>query len=127
MKKLFGLAVAVVAVVAVGVVALSAASVYADGGGCCSGMSKSSAKGGCCSDTLSKLNLTPEQKAKVESLRADTRRATSTSEMHQMFSAGLEKILTPDQLAQLKTQCEKTTKSGGGCPFMNSLKSNKQT
>ncbi len=87
MKKLFGLAVAVVAVVAVGVVALSAASVYADGGGCCSGMSKSSAKGGCCSDTLSKLNLTPEQKAKVESLRADTRRATSTSEMHQMFSS----------------------------------------
>jgi hypothetical protein len=43
-----------------------------------------------------------------------------------MFSAGLEKILTPDQLAQLKTQCEKPMKSGG-CPFMNSAKTNKQT
>ncbi|MGA2140411.1 MAG: hypothetical protein ABSH14_16255 [Verrucomicrobiia bacterium] len=118
MRKLFVLAV-------VAVVALGAASVYADGG-CCAGKSKSSAKGGCCSDKLSKLNLTPEQKAKIETLRADTRRATSTSESHQMFSAGLEKILTPDQLAQLKTQCEKPMKSGG-CPFMNSAKTNKQT
>jgi Spy/CpxP family protein refolding chaperone len=119
MKKLFVLAV-------VAVVALGAASVYADGGGCCSGAAKSSAKGGCCNDMLSKLNLTPEQKAKIETLRADTRKATSTSESHQMFSAGLEKILTPEQLAQLKTQGEKTSNSGG-CPFMNSTKTNKQT
>jgi len=119
MRKFLALAVAAV-------VALGAASVYADGG-CCAGMSKSSAQSGCCnSDMLSKLNLTPEQKAKVETLKADTRRATSTSEAHQMFSAGLEKILTPDQLAQLKTQCEKPMKSGG-CPFMNSTKTNKQT
>jgi len=114
-----------IAVAVVAVVALSAAAVYA-GDGCCAGKSKSSAKGGCCSDMLSKLNLTPEQKAKIDTLRADTRRATSTSESHQMFSAGLEKILTPDQLAQLKTQCEKPMKSGG-CPFMNSTKTNKQT
>jgi len=119
MKKLFVLAVVAAAV------ALGAALVHADGG-CCAGKSQSSAKSGCCNDMLSKLNLTPEQKAKIETLRADTRRATSTSESHQMFSAGLEKILTPDQLAQLKTQCEKTTKSGG-CPFMNSTKTNKQT
>jgi len=118
MKKIFVLAV-------MAAVALGGASVYADGG-CCASKSKSSANGGCCSDMLSKLNLTPEQKAKIDTLRADTRRATSTSESHQMFSAGLEKILTPDQLAQLKTQCEKPMKSGG-CPFMNSTKTNKQT
>ena len=120
MKKLFVLAVAVAAVVALG-----AASVYADGG-CCASKSKSSAKGGCCSDTLSKLNLTPEQKAKIETLKADTRRATSTSESHQIFNAGLEKILTPEQLTQWESHCSKTMKSGG-CPFMNSTKTDKQT
>ena len=118
MKKVFVLAV-------MAAVALGAASVYADGG-CCASKSKSSANGSCCSDKLSKLNLTPEQKAKIDTLRADTRRATSKSESNQMFSAGLEKILTPDQLAQLKTQCEKPMKSGG-CPFMNSTKTDKQT
>ena len=75
---------------------------------------------------FSKLNLTPEQKAQIETLKADARRATSTSEMHQIFSAGLEKILTPDQLAQCQSHSGKATKSGG-CPFMNSAKSNKQT
>ena len=119
MKKFFVLAVAAA-------VAMGAAAVYA-GDGCCAGMSKSSAKGNCCSsDMFSKLNLTDAQKAQIETLKADSRRATSTSEMHQMFSAGLEKILTPDQLAQLKTQCDKAMKSGG-CPFMNSAKTNKQT
>ena len=118
MRRFLALAVAAVVV-------MGGTAVYA-GDGCCAGKSKSSAKGGCCNDMLSKLNLTPEQKAKIETLRADTRRATSTSEMHQMFSAGLEKILTPEQLTQLKTQGEKTMKSGG-CPFMNSTKTNKQT
>jgi Spy/CpxP family protein refolding chaperone len=107
------------------VVALGAASVYADGG-CCAGKSQSSAKGGCSGDMLSKLNLTPEQKAKIETLKADTRRATSTSEMHQVFHAGLEKILTPEQLTQWESQCGKTMKSGG-CPSMNSTKTGKQT
>jgi Spy/CpxP family protein refolding chaperone len=119
MKKLFVLAVA--AAVAVG-----AAAVYADSG-CCAGMSKSSAKGNCCSsDMFSKLKLTDAQKAQIETLKADTHRATSTSEMHQMFSAGLEKILTPEQLAQWESHCSKAMKSGG-CPFMNSAKTNKQT
>lgn|ERR1022692_1371447 len=119
MSKALGYALAAVLLMA-------GASVYADGG-CCAGMSKSSAQGGCCSsDMLSKLNLTPEQKAKIESLKADTRRATSTSEMHAMFSAGLEKILTPEQFAQWGTHSGNAMKSGG-CPFMNSLKTNKQT
>jgi hypothetical protein len=45
-----------------------------------------------------------------------------------MFNSGLEKILTPDQLAQLDSHCGKA-KESGGCPFMKSLgaKSDKQT
>jgi len=92
-------------------------------------MSKSGAKGASCSgDMFSKLNLTPDQKAKIETLKADCRRATSTSELHTIFTAGLEKILTPEQLAQWKSQCDKPA-SGGGCPFMKSMdaKPDKQT
>ena len=108
MKKLFVLAVA--AMVAMGV------TVYA-GEGCCAGMSKTGAS--CSGDMFSKLNLTPEQKAKVNTLIADCHKATSQSEFHSMFNSGMAKILTADQLAQWKSMSEKAAKSGT-CPFMNS-------
>jgi len=117
MKKLLVFALA--AIVTSGV-----AAVYA-GEGCCGGM----AKGATCSgDSLSKLNLTDAQKAKVETLKTDCRKATSTSELHTIFTAGLEKILTPEQLAQWKSQSDKAA-SSGGCPFMKSMgaKTDKQT
>ena len=120
MKKFLAFTVAAV-------VALSAASVFA-GEGCCGGMSKSSAKGASCGDMLSKLNLTPDQKAKIDVLKQGCLKATSTSEFHAMFNSGLAKILTPDQLAQWDTQCDKA-KESGGCPFMKSMgaKADKQT
>jgi Spy/CpxP family protein refolding chaperone len=121
MKRILAFAVAAI-------ITMGAAAVYA-GPGCCAGMSKTGAKGGACSgDMFSKLKLTDEQKAKVEALKADCRRATSTSECHDVFSKGLEKILTPEQLTQWKAQSDKAVK-GGTCPFMNSAgaKANKQT
>ena len=108
------LAVAVAAVVALG-----AASVFA-GEGCCGGMSKSSAKGASCGDMFSKLSLTAEQKAKVETLKQDCLKATSTSEFHAIFNSGLEKILSPDQLAQWETHSGKA-KASGECPYMKSV------
>jgi hypothetical protein len=111
------------AVAAVAIMVAGTAAVYA-GEGCCGGMS---AKGtSCSSDSFSKLNLTPDQKAKVEALKQDCLRATSRSEFHQMFGAGLEKILTPDQLAQWQSHCDSVTKSSG-CPYSNGVKTNKQT
>jgi hypothetical protein len=120
MKKFLAFTVAAV-------IAFGAARVFADSG-CCAGMSKSSAKGASCGDMFSKLNLTDEQKAKVETLKQSCLKATSTSEFHAMLTSGLAKILTPDQLAQWDTQCGKA-KESGGCPFMKSLgaKSDKQT
>jgi Spy/CpxP family protein refolding chaperone len=116
MKRL--LAVAVVAVMVAGT-----AAVYA-GEGCCGGMS---AKGASCSgDSFSKLNLTPDQKTKVEALKQGCLRATSRSEFHQMFGAGLEKILTPEQLAQWQSHCDGVAKSTA-CPYSNSAKTAKQT
>ncbi|MGA2604878.1 MAG: hypothetical protein ABSG14_11680 [Verrucomicrobiia bacterium] len=109
MKKFLAFTVVVV-------IAVSAAALYA-GEGCCAG--KSAKGAACCSDMFSKLNLTPEQKARVNNLFIDCHKATSHSEFHAMLSNGLEKILTPDQLAQWKAMCDKDAKSGG-CPFMKS-------
>ena len=87
-------------------------------------MSDKAAKSGasCSGDMFSKLNLTPDQKARVNTLMEDCHKATSQSEFHAMLSSGMEKILTPDQLAQWKAMKEKSSKSGG-CPFMNSTSS----
>ncbi len=112
MKRFLAFAVAAVVV-------LSAAAVYA-GEGCCAGMSAKGAS--CSSDSFSKLNLTPDQRAKINTLMTECHKATSTSEFHQLMSSGLEKILTPDQLAQWKAMGDKAAKSGG-CPFMNSISS----
>jgi len=109
------------------VVAFGAAGAFADSG-CCAGMSKSGAKGAACGDMFSKLNLTDEQKAKIDVLKQSCLKATSTSEFHAMFNSGLEKILTPDQLAQWGTHSDKA-KESGGCPFMKSMgaKTDKQS
>ena len=100
------------------VVALGATSAFA-GEGCCGGMSKSSAKGASCGDMFSKLNLTDGQKVKVDALKQECLKATSTSEFHTMLNSGLEKILTPDQLAQWETHSGKA-KASGECPYMKS-------
>jgi Spy/CpxP family protein refolding chaperone len=109
------------------VISLSAASVFADSG-CCGGMSKSGAKGASCGDMFSKLNLTDDQKVKVDALKQECLKATSTSEFHTMFSAGLQRILTPEQLAQCQARSGKVTASGE-CPYMKSMgaKTDKQS
>ena len=112
MKKVLAFAVAAL-------IGFGAASVFAGEGCCMAGK----AKGAACSDMFSKLNLTPEQKAKIDALQDQTKRATSTSEAHAMFSDGLAKILTPEQLAQFKGQCDAAkAKAGGECPYMKSQK-----
>ena|SRR5579859_1306354 len=118
MKKL--LAFIVVAVVT------WSAGAFADSGGC-GGMSKSSAKGASCcgGDMFSKLNLTPDQKSKIEVLKQDCLKAASRSEFQQMFSAGLGKILTPEQLASWQAHCDIATKTSG-CPYSTHEKSSKQ-
>lgn len=105
------------AFVVVAALMVGAAAVYA-GDGCCAGMSKS-AKGAACSDMLSKLKLTDEQKARVETLKEQCHTATSTSERREMMTKGMESILTPDQFAQWKSACDKAM-SSGACPAMKS-------
>lgn len=108
MKKLFAFLVAT-AVIA------GAVSVYA-GGACCAAKAdkaKMSAAGNSdvCGELTAKLNLTDDQKAKLSALKEECKKATSTSECREMMSKGLEKILTPEQLAQHKAECEKMSKA----------------
>ena len=118
MKRLFSL-------VAASALILGAASVYADGGGCCAA-GKMSSKGAACTDMMGKLNLTDAQKAKIAALKDQTTRAaTSTSEAHAMMNKGMAQILTPEQFTQWQSNCEKATKTSSGtgeCPFMKSMK-----
>ena len=120
MKRLLGLAVAVVVLV-------GAARVYAGDGCCAAGKMKDSAKGAACGDMFSKLNLTADQKAKITALKDECLKATSTSERREMMAKGMQGILTPEQFAQWKNACDKGMKSGAcssmkssECPFMKS-------
>ena len=106
---------------------VGAASVYAGDGCCAAGKMKDSAKGAACGDMFSKLKLTDEQKAKVTTLKEQCNRATSTSECRDIMAKGMEQILTPEQFAQWKANCDRAMKSGAcssmkssGCPFMKS-------
>jgi len=110
MKRLLGFAVAVAVLAGV-------ASAYAGGSGCCMGGKDASSAS--CSAMFAKLDLTSQQKAQVTALQEQCKRATSTSEYHEMFSKGIEKILTPEQLIQWKTNVDKASKSGQ-CPYAKS-------
>ena len=110
MNKVLGMAVAVA-------VLAGAAAVYAGDMGCCAAGKKVSA--GCssaCSKSFSKLNLTPEQRARIQALKDSCTKATSTSERIAMFSEGMSKILTPKQYAQWKACCD-TAMKNGSCPL----------
>ena len=106
MNKVLGLVLA-------GVVTLGVATAFAGGDGCC--MGKKAKSGGSCSDMFSKLNLTDDQKAKVNALHEECAKATSTSESRAAFNKGIEGILTPEQLKQWKADCDKMK---GGCEGM---------
>lgn len=69
-----------------------------------------------CGDVLSKLNLTDNQKKKVEALKADCDKESCTEATQAKFIKGLKEILTADQLSQCKAECEKANKTA--CPLM---------
>jgi hypothetical protein len=57
---------------------------------------------------LATLNLTSEQKAKIESWQAECMKAGCTKESQTTFLNRAKGILSTDQFAQLKAQCDKT-------------------
>ena len=102
-------------------VILFGAIVVRAGDGCCgAGKAAKADMKADCSAQLSKLNLTPEQQAKVTALQAECKTGGCDRSSHQKFMSGLKDILTADQMTQFKAECAKTNK--GGCPLAKSDK-----
>lgn len=57
---------------------------------------------------LASLNLTPDQKSKIEAWQAECQKAGCTKESQKTFLKQARGILSVDQYAQLKAQCKKS-------------------
>jgi hypothetical protein len=97
------------ALLAVGM--LMASSAFAGDKACCA---KGAANAGVACANLATLNLTADQKTRIEAWQAECMKAGCTKESRQTFLSRAKGILSPEQFAQLKTQCKKaagTTKT----------------
>jgi hypothetical protein len=56
---------------------------------------------------LATLNLTPDQKTKVEAWQSECMKAGCTKESRQTFLGRAKGILSPEQFVELKAQCKK--------------------
>ena len=91
----------------VAVAMLIASSAFAGDKACCAnGASK--AKAMACVN-LATLNLTSDQKTKIETWQAECMKAGCTKESRKTFLKQAKEILSAEQFAQLKAQCKKTT------------------
>lgn len=69
------------------------------------------------SDIVSKLNLTDDQKTKIEATRQQCAKAATPEECKKVCTEGMEKILTPEQFKQWSAATADCT-GKGKCPFM---------
>jgi hypothetical protein len=91
------------ALLAVGM--LMASSAFAGDKACCA---KGAANAGVACVNLATLNLTADQKARIEAWQAECMKAGCTKESRQTFLSRAKAILSAEQFAQLKAQCKKT-------------------
>ena len=106
MTKLTGLALVAAAMFA-------ATSVYAgDKDKACCTTSASNESKMDCSKTFAKLNLSAEQKVKMDAIAATCNKAGCTKESMDAFMKSAEGILSKEQFATLKTACAKMCDKG---------------
>ena len=86
---------------------LTASAAFAGDKACC--VKGASNKSSTLCVNLATLNLTPDQKAKIETWQADCMKAGCTKESRQTFLSRAKGILSAEQFAQLKAQCKKTS------------------
>ena len=92
----------------IAVAMMTASSVLAADKACCAkGASKANSMA--CVN-LATLNLTSDQKTKIEGWQAECMKAGCTKESRQTFLKQAKGILSAQQFAQLKTQCQKSAK-----------------
>ena len=88
----------------VAIAMLTASSAFAGDKACCA---KGAANAGAACANLATLNLTADQKAKIEAWQAECMKAGCTKESRQTFLSRAKGILSAEQFAQLKAQCKK--------------------
>lgn len=59
-----------------------------------------------CSQVYAKLNLTPKQKTKLDAFQARCEKEGCTKDSMDKFMQSAKGVLSKDQYAQLKTECE---------------------
>lgn len=75
------------------------------GGGCCAMRANNTKMD--CSQTYAKLNLSAEQKTKMDALVAKCNKTGCTKESMDEFMKSAEGILSKEQFATLKAECSK--------------------
>jgi hypothetical protein len=90
----------------------AATSVFAGDKACCASHAKADGKM-CMSETYAKLNLSAEQKTKLDALHAEYDKAGCTKESMDKFMKSAEGILNKEQFATLKTECAKMQDKNG--------------
>jgi len=89
----------------VAITMFTASGVFAGDKACCAkGVSKADAMA--CVN-LATLNLTPDQKAKIEAWQAECVKVGCTKESRKTFLKQAKGILSAEQFTQLKAQCKK--------------------
>ncbi len=73
-------------------------------GGCCATQANNKMD---CTQTYAKLNLSAEQKTKMDALVAKCNKDGCTKESMEAFMKSAEGILSKDQMATLKTECSR--------------------
>jgi hypothetical protein len=90
----------------VAIAMLTASTAFAGDKACCAkGASKANSMA--CVN-LATLNLTPDQKSKIEAWQAECVKAGCTKESRTTFLKQAKGILSAEQFAQLRAQCKKT-------------------
>ena len=88
--------------------ALAVTSAYAGDkekdGGCCATQANNKMD---CSQTYAKLNLSAEQKTKMDGLVAKCNKDGCTKESMEAFMKSAEGILSKEQMATLKSECSR--------------------
>jgi hypothetical protein len=90
------------AILSVGMFALSSA--FAGDKACCAGMAGNDMKGAC-SATFANLNLSSEQKTKMEKLAAECDKGGCNSQTMAKMEKGARKVLNKEQFAAWKAAC----------------------
>ena len=65
-----------------------------------------------CTASFASLNLTPDQKTKMETAMAEHHKAGCTEATEAKLMKDVQGILTPEQFAKFKAECSKKEKAG---------------